>query len=102
MTVDENEPIEADVEVNVDNSEPNIDDVPAELQGLSESTIKEIMAEAGNDDEGESEELEKNDGYSTAEPDSDNKQSKETEVLERPEQKIPYESLKNEDDKNKN
>lgn len=108
MTVDENESIKAEadvdveVDVDVDNSELNIDDVPAELQGLSESTIKEIMAEAGNDDEGESEELEKNDGYSTAEPDSDNKQSKETEVLDRPKQKIPYERFKNEVDKNKN
>ena len=53
MTVDENEVVDEVKDVDVEDSEPDIDDVHAELQGLYESTIKEIMAEAGNDDEGE-------------------------------------------------
>lgn len=101
MTVDENKVVDEVQNVDVEDSESDIDDVPAELQGLSEEVIKEIMAEADNEDY--EPEPEKDDEHSTAEPDSDNKQSKETEVvLDRPKQKIPYERFKNEVDKNKN
>ena len=50
MTVDENKVVDEVQNVDVEDSESDIDDVPAELQGLSEEVIKEIMAEADNKD----------------------------------------------------
>jgi len=88
---------EQDTEITVegDTQDEPKQDVPAELEGLSDEVIKETLQELEPQDE----KNEEDDGES-AEPNSDNKSSIEP-ILDRPKQKIPYERFKKEVDEKK-
>lgn len=89
---------EIETTVEQDDTEAAAPEIPAELEGLSEETIKETMAELEQQSTAEAET--KDDAGANAEPNSDNKSSIEP-VLDRPKQKIPYERFKKEVDEKK-
>lgn len=98
LDLEQDQSQEIETTVDLDDTEAAVTEIPAELEGLSEETIKETMAELEQQDTAEAEA--EDDAGTSAEPNSDNKSSIEP-VLDRPKQKIPYERFKKEVDEKK-